>query len=148
MSGEPMNTPLPASSRRVSGRRVSAVRRRAVAAVMTAGLCLAGVLTSLRVQAAGDNDWPQFRGQARDGISAETGGQSTWPADGPRVLWRARVGTGFSSITVSNGRAYTIGNPSGETDVVYCLDARSGRVLWRHSYPSPAHNGSYEGGPN
>ncbi|MGB2755705.1 MAG: polyvinylalcohol dehydrogenase, partial [Phycisphaerae bacterium] len=42
--------------------------------------------------AAGESradDWPQWRGPNRDGISKETGWLAQWPQGGPKVLWRA-----------------------------------------------------------
>lgn len=90
-------------------------------------------------------DWPQWRGLNRDSVSAESVGAG-WPAAGPKVLWRASVGTGFSSVSVSQGRAYTIGNATNQ-DTVWCFDAVSGRELWRHAYPSQLGPQYYEGGP-
>lgn len=86
-------------------------------------------------------DWPQWRGPRRDGIARETGWH--WPAVGPRRLWSAQVGEGFSSVAVSRGRLYTMGNRNGQ-DVVSCLNAGIGRVIWTHRYPCPT--GDY-GGP-
>lgn len=89
---------------------------------------------SLQFPAEAD-DWPEWRGPRRDGISSESGIIAEWPAgQQPRVAWRAQVGRGHSSISVSNGRAYTMGW-DGQQDTVYCLDAASGRVLWKQSYP-------------
>lgn len=96
--------------------------------------------------AAHADDWPQWRGPARNGISAEGGWVDTWPADGPRILWKAEVGIGFSSFTVANGRAYTIGH-ANETDTVFCLDADKGQVIWYHPYPSELGDKFFEGGP-
>jgi outer membrane protein assembly factor BamB len=87
-------------------------------------------------------DWPQWRGPRRDGISSEAGWLLTWPASGPRRLWTAQVGEGFSSVAVTGGRVYTMGNAGGE-DTVYCLAAGTGRVVWRYRYPCPA--GDYGG---
>ena len=92
-------------------------------------------------------DWPNWRGPNHDGVSKEIGWLSTWPAEGPKRLWKSSVGTGFSSIVVANGRAYTMGNQDN-TDIVYCLDAESGRIVWRHSYPADLEAHLYEGGPN
>lgn len=88
-------------------------------------------------------DWPQWRGPQRSGISAEKGWQSRWPASGPKRLWTAQVGQGFSAVVVKDGRLYTMGN-MGEQDTVYCLDAATGRLLWKYSYPCAS--GDY-GGP-
>jgi outer membrane protein assembly factor BamB len=79
-------------------------------------------------------DWPQWRGPERDGISNETQWSSMWPADGPKQIWRISVGTGYSSVAVSNGRVYTMGNKD-KTDTIYCLDANTGTEIWKHSYP-------------
>jgi len=90
-------------------------------------------------------DWPQWRGADRNGISSERV-NSNWPAAGPKVLWQASVGTGFSSISVSQGRACTLGNTANQ-DTVWCFDARNGKELWRHTYPSQLGPQYYEGGP-
>src|SRR4051794_39743973 len=52
-----------------------------------------------------DNDWPQWRGPRRDGISTETNILREWPEGGPKRLWQAKVGEGFSSVVVARGRA-------------------------------------------
>lgn len=91
-------------------------------------------------------DWPIWRGPNRDGISPEENLQIEWPLAGPSIAWKANVGTGFSSIVVSAGRAFTIGNRDN-TDTVYCLDADTGEVRWKHSYQSPLNDKFFEGGP-
>ena len=94
---------------------------------------------------SGAADWPHWRGPSRDGLSTESGWSVAWPKDGPRKLWEARVGTGFSSVSVSGGRAYTIGN-SNDKDTVYCFDANTGAELWKQSYDEPLDSHFYEGG--
>ena len=92
------------------------------------------------------NDWPRWRGPDLNGISKETGWTTSWPAEGPKQLWKAAVGIGFSSVTVANGRVFTIGN-SNETDTVFCFDENSGKELWKYSYACPLDPKYYEGGP-
>lgn len=92
------------------------------------------------------NDWPNWRGPHLNGVSDEKGWQERWPAAGPKALWRASVGTGFASFSVSAGQVYTMGNRDN-TDTVFCLDAGTGNILWRHSYPCPLDPNSFEGGP-
>ncbi|HOC55228.1 MAG TPA: PQQ-binding-like beta-propeller repeat protein [Verrucomicrobiota bacterium] len=104
-----------------------------------------GAMVVLAASALFAADWPQWRGPARDGVSAEQV-SAAWPADGPKLLWRAAVGTGFSSISVSEGRAYTLGNTNKE-DTVWCFEASSGKPLWQHSYASELGPQHYEGGP-
>jgi outer membrane protein assembly factor BamB len=91
------------------------------------------------------DDWPNWRGPNHNGISTESGWLAQWPADGPPRLWKASVGTGFSSVAVANGRAYTMGNAQ-DTDTVFCFDAETGKVIWKHSYPCPLDAHWYEGG--
>lgn len=79
-------------------------------------------------------DWPRWRGPAIDGISKETGWQAQWPQGGPKRLWEGKVGVGYSSFSVSQGRVYTMGNVK-EIDTVFCFDAESGKELWKHEYP-------------
>ncbi len=75
-------------------------------------------------------DWPQWRGPARDGISRETGLLGAWPENGPRLDFRAEgLGEGYSSIAVAGGRIHTLGMASG-TEWVFALDEETGAVLW------------------
>lgn len=108
------------------------------------GLALTGWLFAWNARAA---DWPQWRGPNRDGISQETVWLTQWPANGLKQLWKFEAGTGCSSVAVSGGRLFTMGNQKDE-DTVWCLDAATGKVFWQHSYPAPLDAKLYEGGPN
>jgi len=110
----------------------------------TPGLVAAGVLGVL--PAAPAAEWPQWRGPTRDGITTEAGWNHHWPAAGPAVLWRGSFGTGCSAFTVAEGRAYTMGN-ANNTDTVYCVDAATGVLIWKYSYPSRLDPNMFEGGP-
>jgi outer membrane protein assembly factor BamB len=90
-------------------------------------------------------DWPCWRGPDGNGISKETGWSVKWPAEGPKRLWTAKVGIGFASFSVSNGRVYTTGNKDN-TDTIFCFDANTGTELWKHSYPEKLDPKYYEGG--
>lgn len=92
-------------------------------------------------------DWPQRRGPANDGISAESDWTHTWPKEGPPVLWKSSVGTGFSAVTVANSLACTIGNTNGD-ETVLSVDALTGEPKWTFSYREPLNPKMYEGGPN
>ena len=71
--------------------------------------------------AVGD-DWPQYRGPARNDVSAETGLLQEWPAEGPRLLWTyTDAGVGYSGPAVVGKRLYTIGG-RGETEHLIALD--------------------------
>ena len=115
---------------------IDSIRRKALP------LLFAGALFLPPAAHAGAYDWPQWRGPNRDGVSTESSWSSTWPKEGPEILWRAEVGVGFSSCSVADGRVYTMGNRN-DTDTVWCFDAATGKVLWTHKYASP--KGSYPG---
>jgi outer membrane protein assembly factor BamB len=104
---------------------------------------VAGLFWVLLLVSARGSDWPQWRGPNRNGVSSE---KVNWPADGPKTVWRAQVGTGFSSISVSKGRVYTMGN-ADEKDTIWCLDAANGKAVWQHTYNSALNPQYYEGGP-
>ncbi len=87
-------------------------------------------------------DWPVWRGPNGNGISSETG----WKlAAEPKTLWEAEVGLGFSSFVVAGGKVLTTGHADGQ-DTVWCLDAASGKILWKHSYAADLGDKYYEGG--
>jgi outer membrane protein assembly factor BamB len=109
-------------------------------------LCLAALATIFIRTEARAVDWYRWRGPDMNGISSETGWQVNWPDDGPKQLWKASVGMGFSSMVVSQGRVYTMGNDGDKTDTVYCFDAATGASVWKHPYPCPLDAHYYEGG--
>ena len=92
------------------------------------------------------SNWPNWMGPMHDGISTEAGWSSAWPEDGLTVKWTADLGTGFSSFSVVDGLAYSMGHSDGK-ETVWCLDAESGRKIWSHSYPAVLNPNLYEGGP-
>jgi outer membrane protein assembly factor BamB len=78
-------------------------------------------------------DWPCWRGSRGDGISRETGLLKEWPADGLQQLWKADLSGGFSSVAVVKGRVFTQTKEKNQ-EVVVCLDAATGKDLWRYRY--------------
>lgn len=78
---------------------------------------------------ASKNDWPTWRGSNRDGISNEKGLLTEWKDEGPELLWSAEgLGKGFSSIAISGGRIYTMGERKDGAFLI-CLD-QSGKEIW------------------
>src|SRR5262245_37353096 len=112
----------------------------------TSLLVLAGVI-GLGAPCLYASDWPRWRGVNADGISTETGWLGRWSGSGPKQLWKANVGTGYSSLAVADERAFTMGHNDGK-DTVFCFDANSGKELWRYSYEAKLDDHYYEGGPS
>ena len=74
--------------------------------------------------------WPGFRGPARTGLSRDTGLLKEWPRDGPPLAWKASgVGAGFSSVSLADGRVFTMGDLK-DASHVQALDGATGKSLW------------------
>jgi outer membrane protein assembly factor BamB len=80
-------------------------------------------------------DWPQFLGPARNGVYQGPALAETWPAAGPKVVWRKPVGAGFAGPVVVNGRVILF-HRQGKEEVVESLDAKTGSPAWRYAYPT------------
>ncbi len=103
---------------------------RAVLTLSVAGLVGLAVADSPVKPAAATADWVQFRGPNRDGISPDKNLLSQWPKDGPELVWKASgLGTGFSSVSLSGSRIFTMGDKDGQSFVV-CVDRNKGEKLW------------------
>lgn len=87
------------------------------------------VAAAIGLDAAAD-DWPQWRGPKRDGISNEKGLLKDWPQNGPPLAWKAQgAGDGYSSFAAANGRIYTLGARGG-SEYVMAFDEAAGKKLW------------------
>ena len=95
--------------------------------------------------APGHADWLQYRGPTQNGA---TGEQPLNPQalSSPKTLWKLEIGKGTSSVTASGGHVFTMGNVDAK-DVVYCLEAATGKEVWRYVYPMSVDPKLFEGGP-
>jgi len=85
---------------------------------------------SSHTSAAEATDWPRWRGPNLDGKSTETGLMSSWPEDGPPLLWQVEgLGTGFAGVSVAGGRIYTMGRLGGMEHVM-AFHGADGSKLW------------------
>ncbi|MHC4994432.1 MAG: PQQ-like beta-propeller repeat protein [Planctomycetota bacterium] len=107
-------------------------------------LALVALLGAVNVPILAD-DWPAFRGPRYDGVSLETDWKADFPEAGPRQAWKVEVGIGPSSVTVPGDRVLTMGN-ADDQDSVICLDANSGKELWRYTYDCKFEKRMYDGG--
>ena len=93
---------------------------------------LACLVSAALVSAAPDRsaEWPQWRGPNRDGISKDSGLLTQWPQAGPPLAWKASgLGGGFSSLAISGGRIFTLGDREGSQRLI-ALSGTDGKVLW------------------
>ena len=108
------------------------------------------------------DDWPQWLGPQRDANWRETGILKTFPAGGPRRVWRTAIGSGYTGPAVVGNRVYLMDRQVATnaakaknafdtssipgTERVLCLDAADGKVVWQRSYNS-SYTVSYAAGP-
>ncbi len=91
-------------------------------------VAMAALLPTVRAFA---EDWPQWRGPNRDGVSKETGLLKEWPKDSPRLIWQVNdLGGGYSTPSVAGGRIYVTANKGLEDEFVTARDAKDGSLLW------------------
>lgn len=79
------------------------------------------------------DDWPQILGPTRDGVYKGAPLAATWPAAGPKVLWRKQVGEGFAGPAVAGGRLI-LHHRIGREEIVDSIDPKTGAAQWRYSY--------------
>jgi len=80
---------------------------------------------------SGEGDlWPGFNGPHQDNKSADKGLLKSWPAGGPRLLWRyGQCGIGYSTVTVAGNMIFTSGNIGNKTMVIALT--MEGRLAWQ-----------------
>jgi outer membrane protein assembly factor BamB len=79
--------------------------------------------------------WTQWGGPHRNFHTEARGIRDTWPAGGPRVVWKRALGDGYSSTAVEDGVLYTMYGKPGQ-EVVLAANAESGSTLWEHATPA------------
>src|SRR5512135_2110160 len=112
--------PLTRSGPPIAVNRSMQVRR----AAFLLSLCLPAM--------AGAEDWPQFRGPDRSGISKATGLLRAWPEGGPRQLWTTPVAQGYAAPAICAGRVYFNDYDEKTSEwLVRCVLLADGQEQWR-----------------
>jgi outer membrane protein assembly factor BamB len=111
--------------------------------------------------AARAEDWPQWMGPSRDDVWRAEGVVEKFPAGGPKILWRAKIGAGYAGPAVVGDRVYVTdfvseqelgeNNPGARAEMtgqerLLCLNANTGEVVWQQEAPCK-YNISYASGP-
>jgi outer membrane protein assembly factor BamB len=84
-------------------------------------------------------DWPQFRGIGRDSKVTGFKAPSAWPTELTQQ-WKITVGTGDATPVLVGKKLY-LHTRQGSDEVILCLDASTGKELWKNSYASDAVTG-------
>ena len=113
--------------------------------IMASAIAILMQFAVAAVAYAQEDNWPQFLGVHRNGISSETGLIKKWPADGPKVVWRAKAGVGMSGLAIDRGSLITMFQTSDE-QFVLALNAETGKELWQTPV-APAYENAQGDGP-
>jgi outer membrane protein assembly factor BamB len=94
---------------------------------------------------AAAGDWPQWLGPTRNGVTPEK--IAPWK-EPPKLLWRMPVGEGHSSPVVVGSRVFlhTRVKDKDEEEIT-AFETKSGKELWRWSYPRAAFKSVFGLGP-
>jgi outer membrane protein assembly factor BamB len=93
------------------------------------------IITSCSVVTA--QDWHQYLGPNRDSKSPQKNLLRSWLEKGPEVLWTVGVGIGYGGPVVKNGKVYLLDREDGVEDFMRCFDLKTGKELWKFTYPAP-----------
>jgi len=84
-------------------------------------------------------DWPQWRGPDRDGKITGFKAPAVWPSD-MKQAWKVNVGSGDATPVLAGNKIY-LNTRQGDQEIVLCLEAETGKEVWKTSYPSMAVTG-------
>ena len=74
-------------------------------------------------------DWPQWRGVNRDGISLEKGLLKTWPNKLP-LRWKVvEIGVGYASPAIVKGSVF-LQTTRGDKEIAIAFDEKTGQERW------------------
>ncbi len=110
------------------------------------GFAIVVFVTTSAFALGDDGDWPRWRGQNLNGTASETGVFDFSAGSGLKITWQKPLGSGYSSISIADGRAVTMFSDS-TFDYVIAFDAESGAEQWRFKIDSTyvGHSGSHDG---
>ncbi len=108
-------------------------------APLVLGFCLGALNLSA-------SDWPRWLGP--DGSNHTT--DIAFQADLAKysTAWEAKIGRGYSAVSVAGGKAFVLGHDEQAGETVFCFDAATGKELWKHAYPAELLPRMHPGGPN
>lgn len=109
---------------------------RGALAALVFGIC--GTAGSTAAGSSASGDWPRWAGPNGDCISTEKGFLRTWPATGPKVVWRIPVGAGSNHPSVAgDDLCYAQLEDNQRKETVKCIDANTGKEKWSHTHDVP-----------
>jgi outer membrane protein assembly factor BamB len=95
--------------------------------------CIMAAESEHAAQSPPENDWPQWRGDRGLATVKHPTLPDPWPAGPLRKVWQTKLGAGWSSPVVADGRVF-ITERSGDSERVLAFDAETGKPLWTRSH--------------
>ncbi len=117
--------------------------------IMTKKTTFAIIIALLLQVQAFAADWPQWRGENRDGIWHEKGIIQKFETQQLPIRWRVKIANGYSGPTVAKGRVYITDRLTSPDKIerIHCFDAMTGDTIWSYSYESIYKKVGYPDGP-
>jgi outer membrane protein assembly factor BamB len=84
-------------------------------------------------------DWPQWRGPNRSAVVPDFTAPESWPKE-LKKKWSTAVGDGVATPALVGDKLYAFGYQNGK-EIIRCLDAGSGKELWKDEYAARAAGG-------
>jgi outer membrane protein assembly factor BamB len=98
---------------------------------------------ALCVSSAWGQDWPQWRGPGRDGKASGFEAPKTWPKEVTKK-WKVTVGEGVATPALVGDKLFVFARADGG-EITRCLEAASGKELWKDKYDSLGASGPASG---
>ncbi len=102
-------------------------------------ICLLVTLLIVVTSTSFSQEWPQWRGINRDSKVTGFKAPAAWPAE-LKQAWKVSVGFGDATPALAGNKIY-LNTRQADQEVILCLDAATGKELWKSQYPSTAVTG-------
>ncbi|QVL31080.1 PQQ-like beta-propeller repeat protein [Telmatocola sphagniphila] len=108
-------------------------------------LVVLGVMLTLGTSPLHAQDWTQWRGPDRNNKVSGFTEPKTWPKNFTEK-WKVTVGVGDASPVLMGDKVYAYGR-IGKKETLFCLDATTGKELWKDAIDAPDVRGPASGHP-
>ncbi len=88
-------------------------------------------------------DWPQWRGENRDGKVTGFQAPSSWPKELTQQ-WKVTVGEGVATPALVSDKLYVFSWEGGK-EILRCLSAETGKEIWKNEYDAEKASGPASG---
>lgn len=92
------------------------------------------------------DDFPQFLGPHRTCGLDQVRLHRDWQSHPPRLMWRQKIGAGWSAFAAVNGFAVTM-EQRGPAELITCYEIQTGQLKWAHGIPDRFHRIEIGTGP-